>query len=333
MIAIAGMIMVHFGPNPVPDTTLGEIYEVSHGRASILFVLLAGIGISFLDRSFSRFGPLAGSVQLLIRAAILLPIGLWLQTLDHGVLVILQFYAMYFAFSALIVRLPTSAILALAIGFLALGPFLHEFAEQRWPQWFVGNAPELGDPVGTIVRDLIVSGYYPLITWGAPLCVGIWLGRQNLGSMNVRLVLLLAGAVLVVGSSALAGIANNQLGNTTAIALSNEPHSQTHLWLAGSIGSSILVLALALIVSDFAGRIVWPLAAAGQLALTIYVGHLLLLHEFTDLLRYDLVPDAILSVTLFMAFAVIAATLWRSVFSHGPLEALFRLPSWMMKRG
>jgi hypothetical protein len=42
---LLGMVMVHFGPSPVPDTALGNLYSgVSHGRASVLFVLLAGVG-------------------------------------------------------------------------------------------------------------------------------------------------------------------------------------------------------------------------------------------------------------------------------------------------
>src|ERR671910_342870 len=52
-VAVLGMVIVHFGPNPVPDTVFGNLYEVPHGRASVLFVLLAGVGVSLLaaDRS------------------------------------------------------------------------------------------------------------------------------------------------------------------------------------------------------------------------------------------------------------------------------------------
>jgi hypothetical protein len=30
-IAVLGMVMVHFGPNPTPDTALGNVYGVSTG--------------------------------------------------------------------------------------------------------------------------------------------------------------------------------------------------------------------------------------------------------------------------------------------------------------
>jgi hypothetical protein len=45
---VLGVIMVHFGPTPVPDAALGNLYGVSHGRASILFALLAGVGVALL---------------------------------------------------------------------------------------------------------------------------------------------------------------------------------------------------------------------------------------------------------------------------------------------
>jgi uncharacterized membrane protein len=332
MIAITGMIMVHFGPNPIPDTTLGNIYEISHGRAAILFIFLAGIGISFLHKSASRSGQVAGFAEIVIRAAILLPIGLWLQTLDHGVLVILQFYAMYFLFAAFIIALPSRIILLLAVAFAIAGPVVYEMAEQRWVEWFIDDAPAWGDSWTKITRDLLLSGYYPLITWAAPLCTGIWVGRLDLRSRNVRLLLAAAGAILAFGSSAIVRVADNSITNEYSVALSNEAHSQTHLWLIGSTGSALLVLGVVLILSDMAGRAIWPFVATGQLALTIYVGHLLLLHEFTDTLRQEFVREAVVSVVIFMFVTVIACSIWRRFFSHGPLEAVFRLPSWIMRR-
>ena len=321
--------MVHFGPNPVPDTRAGEIYEISHGRASILFVLLAGIGISFLYRSARRNQAVLGRAQILTRAAILLPLGLWLQGLDHGVLVILQFYAMYFAFAAILVGFSNRVLLVAGIAFLALGPVAYEAAEVRWPAWFADHAPELGDPIDKIARDLLISGYYPLITWAAPLTIGMWFGRQRLSSLSFKWGMVAIGAVLTAASSLIAEAAS---GSQFAIVLSNDPHSQNHLWMIGAIGSAMLVLGLALLVSDVSGRTLWPLAAAGQLALTIYVGHLLLLDSYTDLLRYDTVRGAAYSVALFTTFAIVASTLWRMVFAHGPLEAVFRAPSWIFNQ-
>lgn len=331
-IAILGMVMVHFGPNPVPDTTLGTIYEVSHGRASILFVLLAGIGITFLSRSTASTGAFTSTAHILARAAILLPLGLWLQTLDHGVLIILQFYAAYFVFGSLVERLPGVPLLMLAIAFALFGPILYESAVINRPEWFQARAPALGDPAEKILRDVIVSGYYPLITWAFPLTIGIWLGRQNLSRLAVRAGMMMAGMVMLIGTSFLARIGTSYQIFDLQLQMSNEPHSQNHLWIVGATGSALMVLSLSLLLVDLLPRILWPLIAAGQLALTIYVGHLLILHRYTNLLRQETVEAAIVSVGTFMTLAVIASTIWRMRFSRGPLETLFRIPSWLIRR-
>jgi len=101
------MVIIHFGPNPIPDTAFGNLYEVPHGRASVLFVLLAGVGVPLLAAGRSDDGRRwQARGRLLFRAALLLPLGLWLQGLDHGVLVILQYYAVYFLLAALVLALP-----------------------------------------------------------------------------------------------------------------------------------------------------------------------------------------------------------------------------------
>jgi uncharacterized membrane protein len=53
-LAIVGMVMVHVGPQDAGKPGIAaQAYRLSHGRASILFVVLAGIGVSLLagDRS------------------------------------------------------------------------------------------------------------------------------------------------------------------------------------------------------------------------------------------------------------------------------------------
>lgn len=46
-LAVVGMVMVHIGPTGGPGAA-GTVYGITHGRASVLFVLLAGVGVSIL---------------------------------------------------------------------------------------------------------------------------------------------------------------------------------------------------------------------------------------------------------------------------------------------
>jgi uncharacterized membrane protein YeiB len=330
-IAIAGMIMVHFGPNRVPDSTAGMVYETSHGRASILFVFLAGIGITFLTTRRTSQG-IPAVVDLMIRALILLPLGLWLQDVEHGVLVILQFYALYFLFAVLIVGLSTRTLIGVFAAFLVLGPIIRDALEISYVEWFVSSPPSLATPFSDIVRDLLISGYYPLITWGAPLTLGIIVGRLPLRDSIFRLGMIVAGVILSIGSTVAARTLDFATNGQIAPLLSEEPHSQSHVWMVDAIGVSLVIVGISLIAGDRLPRLMWPLAATGQLALTIYVAHLVLLDRYTELLRRDTVGEAATVVAIFVAIVMIVATAWRAFAPVGPLEALFRIPAFLTRR-
>lgn len=66
-IAVLGMVTVHFGPRPAPDTTFVGLYGISHGRASVLFVLLAGVGVALLVGGHSRGRPSLARGRLVLR--------------------------------------------------------------------------------------------------------------------------------------------------------------------------------------------------------------------------------------------------------------------------
>ncbi len=345
-IAVLGMVMVHFGPNPRPDTFLGDLYGVSHGRASVLFALLAGVGVALLVGGRSRGQPtnrqptFLARGRLIFRGALLLPLGLWLQQLDHGAYVILQYYAVYFLFAALVLTLPDRWLLAGGAAVLVGGPLVYLWGSMVAPAWYTGDPTSLDDPAGKIVRDLLLAGKYPLVTWAAPLLVGLWIGRRNLAAPAVCWWLLVLGLAVAVTAALAADRLTAALGGPFeglrdpgfATLLTDEPHSEMPLWMLGSIGSACAVLGGMLLLADRLPRATWPLVATGQLALTVYVGHLLLLDAFPELLKRDTVPEAFLTVGAFMLLAVTASTLWRAVLSRGPLEAALAAPWWIVER-
>jgi hypothetical protein len=340
-IAVLGMVMVHFGPNPAPDTALGNLYGVSHGRASVLFALLAGVGVALLVGDRLRGWPSLVRGRLVLRGALLLPLGLWLQGLDHGALVILQYYAIYFLFAALVLTLPDRWLLAGGAAVLVGGPLVYLGCQMVVPEWFTADPATLGDPISKIADDLLLTGTYPLATWAAPLLVGLWLGRRDLAAPAVRWGLLILGLVFAVAAAsapewlaAAFSQAFEQPGGPgfAHYFLTDTPHSQMPLWMLGAIGSACAVLGGTLLLADWLPRATWPLVATGQLALTVYVGHLLLLDVLLELLKYEAIPEASLSVGVFMLLVGAACTLWRTVLPRGPLEAALATPWWMIER-
>jgi uncharacterized membrane protein len=346
-IAVLGMVMLHFGPFPAPDTAVGNLYDVPHGRASVLFALLAGVAVALLvgDRSHGRRQtrrPSLARGRLVFRGALLLPLGLWLQQLDHGALVILQYYALYFLLAALVLALPDRWLLAIGAAMLVGGPVIYLWSKMLVPEWFTRREEpaSLDDPVGKIVDDLLLTGAYPLVTWSAPLLIGLWIGRRDLSSAWVRWGLLVFGIALAVAAPLAAdwlaavfvGPFQDPREPGFAGLLTAEPHSQMPLWMLGSIGSACAVLGGMLLLADLLPQMTWPLAAAGQLALTVYVGHLLLLDAYPELLRRETVPEAFFTVGVFMLLVAVACTLWRAVLPRGPLEYALSAPWWILER-
>ncbi len=334
-VAVLGMVAVHFGPNPIPETFGGDVYGIFRGRASVLFVFLAGVGVALLARRGAGWRVRG---KLLTRGALLLPLGMWLQGLDHNVLVILQYYAVYFLFAALVLSAP-GWLLLLGIGLsLTLGPMLYLVGFDATPRLFAEGYAAFGEPVGAIFYDLLLSGAYPLATWAAPLLFGILLGRLDLTSGRIRIGMVLGGLAMAVGSalvsrtfapknvSLLFDSPRYPLDAGFGRLLSSEPHSQMPLWLLGATASAVAMLGLCLLLADALPRAIQPLAATGQMALTVYVGHIILLGTAPEIVERETVPAAVVSVGTFMVVVAVVCFLWRLLLPRGPLEAALAAP-------
>ena len=136
------------------------------------------------------------------------------------------------------------------------------------------------------------------------------------------------GAVAALGGLATARVLVAILGDparavgfdrlTTSVS-----HSQMPLWLISGAGSAVFVLGVILRAAPLLERWLRPLADAGNLALTIYVAHLLLLAVIVRPEPHVL-SEGLLITAAMVVGAVVLATLWRIWFSRGPLEALLR---------
>jgi uncharacterized membrane protein YeiB len=318
---------------PVDSTEPGAwFYLLAHGRASILFVLLAGIGFSLMTRRVreARAGLRPLWAALAWRCAVLLLAGLALQRLGHEVNVILAVYALLFAVAGALVRAGDGVLLVVAGLGATVGPALWLGLQVRADAPFSGRPPQLGDPPGEVLLSLLLTGPYPLVTWVAPFALGMWLGRRDLTDPALqRRLAVLAGAV-AVAAALLARLAARLRGGRVGdlswqLLLTDAPHGQMPLWILGAAGTSVLLLVACLAVERRWGdRPLRPLALLGQLSLTFYVAHLVAL-AWVRPLPHTLLQGAAISAVM-VVVAAVAAVLWRRRFRRGPLEVLVRAP-------
>ncbi|WP_168199812.1 DUF418 domain-containing protein [Citricoccus sp. SGAir0253] len=328
-LAIIGMVAVNVGPRGEPGL-LGTLYDVPLGRSSVLFMLLAGVGMSILTRS-SR-GPGAAPLPwrtVLWRAVLLLVGGLALQMAGHEASVILPLYGLLFLVCLPVLRAPTWLVTALA-GLFAVGGPLAWLAVRAGQDAFTIKEPTLLDPPGEILDDILFSGSYPAVVWIAPFLLGMALGRLDLRDRRLQRGLAWGGAAAAVGAYAashLLLLAYGEPGRTVGWdrLVSGTAHSQMPLWLVSSTGAALFVLGACLLAEPFLVRRAPALAAMGRLSLTVYVGHLLALAAIVRPGPESLAGGYLVTTVLCVG-SLVFAWLWSRRFRTGPLEALLRAP-------
>lgn len=277
-LAIGGMVLINFGVYLLgpPRGTPGEIVlrwlaHVPGGRASSLFVTLAGVGIARM-----AYGDVARAQRtLLLRAALLaalgainLALGWWID--------ILHFYACYLAIAAVFfLRATPRALVGSAVGFGLLGGlFALAFQED-----LRAEVPRYS--VEGVLRDALIDGIHPVLPWLAFLLFGMWLGRLNLRLVALRRRVL-ARALLVFAVTEVASLALSALtvrtggaGAGRLLTLLHTDWSPSPLYVLSASATATSVIALAHERVDRAPKhpITRVLGNAGQLSLTIYLVH------------------------------------------------------------
>ncbi len=320
-LALIGMMMVNLG-TVRSDGWFNAVWTLPFGRASILFVVLAGLGMSlFLTsrRHDARRWPV-----LVWRALIFLLGGLALQVLTPAVSVILPTYGVLFLGALLWRRLSDRALAVVALLMLGLGPVI--VLAHQIPGEHKTRMPTLGEAPSTIVHSLFLSGAYPLLVWVVPFLAGMWLGRQDLRDRNFQRGMVVLGAAAAAVAFVAGQISAMLLGARADAGwgrlLTGAAHGQMPLWLVSSIGSATFVIGGALWLWPRISPWALPLAHVGQLAFTLYVTHFLVIAAMGGRIESRAVGVPV-TIGLALVFTVVA-TLWVRRWGVGPLERVLR---------
>ncbi len=334
-LAIIGMFMAHIGPRFRPDEVipgdgiLGAVYRSVNGRSAILFGVLAGIGVAILASRGRSLRATDG--KLLWRALVLFVIGVWLQTLDMPVAIILHYYAVLFLIGAVANRLGDRGLLGVAASSLMIGPLsivgmwsLAPDLTRAVPEWF---------RIDQNMFFILIAGYYPVVTWTAPFLFGMWLGRRGLRSNRTALRMAVVGVVATALAYGVSVFATGLAGETTESGdwrnlMMIEPHNQMPLWLISAAGVAITVIGTSLYLSRRFPGVTRPLVAVGQMAFTVYVAQIIVLTLFPQWVEArESYVDAWISVGRLTLVTILAVLLYRTLPLRGPFEWLIRVPS------
>ncbi|HEY9104436.1 DUF418 domain-containing protein [Chitinimonas sp.] len=331
-LAIVGMVIVNFKTvmHSSHEGTEGgwRLFNLVDGRASALFVMLAGIGLSLLVRSTQLGADPAVFAQrrqqLLRRALCLFVLGLCYLPIWPAD--ILHYYGVYIALGTLLLGWSSAALLTMAALLVAgfAGLFLTLRYDTAWNWQTLGYA-DLWTAEG-FVRNLFYNGFHPVLPWAAFLLAGIVVGRLELQTTAARrrlLLLGLAGSLLAEGLAVLLRPLSGGLWAAT------QPMPPLPLYMLAAGSSACVIIAACLAITERYRNAAWlqPLVHTGQLALTLYVAHVVVGMGVLDaigLLERQPLSFAVGSALLFCVTAVFFAHLWRLRFKLGPLEWLLR---------
>ncbi len=319
--ALLGMFAAH--------TMFGGGEQFFDGRSAILFATVAGVSLGLMTGG--AHPPSAGErstarLVVLIRGGVLVLLGLALTTfLQPPIAVILDYYGFAFLLliAVLFVARPVLGLLA-AVVTVAAPPIVAAVTD--------GTPFEsVAAPVQVFARWLFY-GEYPMLTWLAFLLVGLLLARADLRHRLTAEIALVLGTLAAV------------LGYASALVIPGvtaEAHSGTTAEVVGSGGVAVAIIGGMSLLDSATGEggatgagervarvvrfVLYPVAAAGAMALTLYTAHAFVLTIIRATAQNPerwQVPEWTFPALALGSLAI--ATLWRRFVGIGPLEAGLR---------
>lgn len=356
-LALLGMITAHLVQSSDGAGGVGTWYQIVSGRSAALFAVLAGVSIALVTRPRPDRTVTGSRLALATRAILIAVLGLFLGILDSGLAVILTFYGALFLLAIPVATWSARqlGILALCWGLLSPVVSLAVRRHLEGPGFVVPQPGDLADPL-LLLRELTITGYYPVLTWGTYLFAGMAIGRLDLRAPAVRRWLAVGGAWLAVLALAVARLATRsdavrdelvitydrfggvqtwaELDHALRIGLYGttptgswswlwvwSPHSGSIVDLAHTVGTSMLVIGASLVLAAVlqrAQRWVRIAAGAGAMTLTLYAVHVVVVSAG----RTQALSDAtwLLDVRVHLVAVLVVGSAFALARARGPLE-------------
>lgn len=334
-IAVLGMIYMNFR-----IVLAGDFYDESYsfltsqeGRFGVLFIFLAGIGVSLMtSRALANDDLMLLKKNRLVlakRALFLFVIGMIFSL--YWFADILHFYSFY-----LIAAIPLLRLRRKTLWLISPIPVLIALVLNLFLNWETGWNFDLFiyrdfyNPAG-FLRNLFFNGFHPFFPWFSFFILGMAAGRKIPDPGRYSLLKLALSSTLLIVCEVLSSVLQSGIGSDLySLLFSTRAFPPAPLFVISASAQSFAIFYLVIQLTGLLksnSLVVEALSATGRMVMTHYVLHLII----------GLIPLMIASATVntgpyfiliysiaYFLFTLAVTTLWNQKFPHGPLEGLMR---------
>jgi uncharacterized membrane protein YeiB len=341
-IAIMAMVLVNFDAmtdvNIYPWLWMTSVVAFIYGRAATLFVILAGVSLSLIAKSYRTKSISRRFMPYLMKRCLLLFITGTAMTYWWKA-DILHFYALFLALGACFSALPDRALWALTMVAAAISIPVSAALMVTYDMTdfipFVEGQPW----AFKLLLDYVTSCYYPVLPWVAFFMFGMLLGRREPANPSFHRRCLVMGTLICIAielfsATMMSWVENRNLeieGNWSVAFLRSEAFPSTPLFVLSSGAGALAIISLCRLLAgrQVVTRCLAPLVAFGRLSLTMYVAHLLLGYALFYWIEHNFGEvtwaQTLNAAGLFCCSGICVAAGWLRFFKRGPLETLFYL--------
>ena len=341
-LAVFGMIIVNFkvvfGENG--QSWVKSFASIFDGKSAATFVFLAGVGIALMTKSainnHDQSKLKVARIRIMKRAVFLFFVGLSYITIWPAD--ILHFYGIYMAITVALLTCKEKTILISGICIILTYPIIitvlnyeigWNFATLEYQDFWTFKG---------FMRNLFFNGFHPVMPWTAFILFGYWFGKQDLYNDKFVKKIFWMSTVIFISIQVVSYLTISTLseGNQeTALELieifGTKPMPPLPIYmLTGTASSFAIISACILISKKFENSfIIDALNKTGQLALTLYVAHVIVGMGIIEFINPSKIGNYSIEFSVgyaivFSLLCILFAVIWRKYKKSGPLEWAMR---------
>jgi uncharacterized membrane protein YeiB len=346
-MALFGVVLMNFHgmisyPNQseFPGSFIDRLFDIRTGvlstRFAAAFVVVAGIGVTMLTESarvsVERSSMIETRLRLVRRGSILLLGGYFLDMAWPGT--ILFYYGVFFVIAAFIFHVRTAHLIVIGLADVAATLVVSIWRRSRLldgdgTAWV--SPPNIESLQDFLARSFL--GYtHPVLPWMSFLIAGMICGRHLEGIRARWRPIVITGAAIIAVTYLIVSIIRTFDVDSRAVVhvlISMQPDERGLAYIVSTLAIAVVAIALVFASAERARSHVATIALqrAGQLSLTLYLGHVLFYYAFVEWFGWSTGTGIASSIGLAVAywiFAIAAGSWWHRRVGQGPAEFLYR---------